>query len=204
LLEAVNLECVRGDRSLFRALSFTLQPGALLHLLGRNGAGKTTLLRTLCGLTHPAAGEIRWQGEDARDLGDDYRRVIAYVGHANGLHGELTAVENLMLEPSLSANSARDAAERALTQVGLVAYRNFPAKILSQGQKRRLALARLLIADKPLWILDEPFSALDVSSVETMIRLLDAHLARGGLVVLTSHQELTLDLRTLTHLHLDA
>ncbi len=204
MLEALNLECVRGDRSLFRALSFTLKPGALLHLLGRNGAGKTTLLRALCGLTRPAAGEIRWEGAPIRQLGDNYRRAIAYVGHANGLHGELTAIENLTLEPAAGDRAPHETAERALSRVGLAAYRNFPAKILSQGQKRRLALARLLIADKPLWILDEPFSALDSASVDTMLAILREHLAGGGLAVLTSHQELSFDAIPVARLQLDS
>jgi heme exporter protein A len=204
MLEAVNLECVRGDRSLFRPLSFTLGRGGLLHLLGRNGAGKTTLLRTLCGLTRPAAGEVRWDGADTRELGEDYRRTLAYVGHANGLHGELTPIENLRFDPAVDGQAADGAAERALGQVGLAAFRHLPSKVLSQGQKRRLALARLLLAERPLWILDEPFSALDVASVEVMMGILVGHLDRGGMVVLTSHQELALDIDSLLHLHLDA
>lgn len=204
MLEAVNLECVRGDRSLFRPLSFTLRPGGLLHLLGRNGAGKTTLLRALCDLTHPAAGMIRWDGADVRELGEDFRRVLAYVGHTNGLHGELTPVENLRLDPALDGQATDEVAGDALGRLGLSAFRGFPSKVLSQGQKRRLALARLLLGRRPLWILDEPFSALDVASVETMMGVLVEHLKTGGMIVLTSHQELELDIDSLLHLHLDA
>jgi heme exporter protein A len=203
MLQVENLECARGDRPLFRGLSFSVQPGQLLHILGRNGSGKTTLLRTLCGLTRPAAGQVRWNGADTRELGDDYRRALAYIGHTNGFHGELTPTENLRLDASLSKVTDGDTVEAALDRVGLSAYRRFPAKILSQGQKRRLALARLLLGNKPLWILDEPFSALDTGSVTVMMQILTGHLERGGLAVLTSHQDLSVEVRTLFHISLD-
>jgi heme exporter protein A len=204
MLQVENLECVRGDRPLFRGLSFSVQPGQLLHILGRNGSGKTTLLRTLCGLSRQAAGKIRWNGADTRELGDDYRRALAYVGHTNGFHGELTPIENLRLDASLGATTDGGAIEAALGRVGLSAYRRFPSKILSQGQKRRLALARLLLGEKPLWVLDEPFSALDTGSVAVMMEILSGHLERGGLAVLTSHQDLSVEVRTLFHITLDS
>jgi heme exporter protein A len=190
LLDVVNLSCARGDRTLFRGLSFALRPGELLHVTGPNGAGKTTLLRTLCRLTRPIEGKIRWNGSDVRKLGDDYRKQLAYVGHLNGIQGELTPAENLrsLLDRADESDVAR--IDAALQRTALDAYHEFPAKILSQGQKRRLALARLLVIERPLWVLDEPLAALDLRSVEIMTGVLSGHLERGGLVILTSHQTL--------------
>ena len=201
MLDIQNLECTRGDRILIRDLSFRLRAGELLHITGRNGSGKTTLMRTLCGLTLPYGGEIRWQGTPIRRLGEDYRRELAYVGHAHGFHGELTAVENLRVHACLAEGQTE--IEAALDRLGLSAQAGLPAKLLSQGQKRRLSLARLLVADRRLWILDEPFTALDVSSVRLVNDLILAQLARGGMVILTSHQELGLDYDRRTVLDLD-
>ncbi len=204
MLDVTNLECVRGDRPLFRGLSFAVRPGEMLHVVGANGSGKTTLLRTLCGLSQPAAGEIRWNNADIRELGDDYRAHLAYVGHLNGIQGELTARENLQTAGCLGGENEIAVIETALAQVDLTAYRDFPAKILSQGQKRRLALARLVLARKPLWILDEPFSALDTRSIGTMTALLSAHLATGGMIIITSHQDLTGEFKTVLSVKLDS
>ena len=196
MLEAVDLECVRGDRPLFSHFSFGLAPGELLHVRGRNGSGKTTLLRTLCGLTRPAAGEVRWNGADIHALGDEYRGQLTYVGHSNGIQGELTPEENLRVDVSLSSNTDTTLVRATLERLGLSAYHHFPAKVLSQGQKRRLALARLFVQKKSLWILDEPLSALDVSSVTLMTELLVDHLARGGMIVMTSHQEIEVETKS--------
>ena len=196
MLEAVDLECVRGDRPLFSHFSFGLAPGELLHVRGRNGSGKTTLLRTLCGLTRPAAGEVRWNGADIHALGDEYRGQLTYVGHSNGIQGELTPEENLRVDVSLSSNTDTTLIRATLERLELAAYHHFPAKVLSQGQKRRLALARLFVQKKSLWILDEPLSALDVSSVTLMTELLVEHLARGGMIVMTSHQEIEVETRS--------
>ncbi len=201
MLDIQNLECTRGDRTLIRDLSFRLDAGELLHIAGRNGSGKTTLMRTLCGLTLPYGGEVRWQGTPIRKLGEDYRRELAYVGHAHGFHGELTTVENLRLHACLAEGQTK--IESALDRLGLTPQAGLPAKLLSQGQKRRLSLARLLVADRRLWILDEPFTALDVSSVRLVNDLILAQLSRGGMVILTSHQELGLDYERRTVLDLD-
>jgi heme exporter protein A len=189
LLEVINLACARGDRNLFEGLNFALRPGELLHILGANGSGKTTLLRTLCGLTRPADGVIRWQGSTIRELGDDYRAELAYVGHTNALQGELTPAENLRAAAGLGAAASEHDIERALERFNLSALRSFPAKVLSQGQKRRLGLARLALLGRRLWIMDEPFAALDTHSIALVTELLAGHLAQGGLVALTSHQE---------------
>ena len=196
MLEAVDLECVRGDRPLFAHLSFSLKPGELLHVTGANGSGKTTLLRALCGLTHVHAGEIRWNGTAIQHLGDDYHAQLAYVGHSNGIQGDLTPAENLRVAMSLSGNNNAEQVDSALKRLGLAAYHRFPSKILSQGQKRRLALARLMVEHKPLWILDEPLSGLDVGSVSLMTTILLDHLAQGGLIVITSHQEIHVQAKT--------
>jgi heme exporter protein A len=204
LLDVSNLSCARGDRTLFRGLSFALGAGELLHVTGRNGSGKTTLLRTLCGLTRALEGEIRWGGANVRTLGDEYRAQLAYVGHLNGIQGELTPPENLRASVEWAGGASHERIEAALERVALEAYHEFPAKILSQGQKRRLALARLLVMARPLWVLDEPLSALDVHSVEVMTGVLAAHLNGGGMIVLTSHQALDVEARTLRMLSLDS
>ncbi|BAV33220.1 cytochrome C biogenesis protein CcmA [Sulfuricaulis limicola] len=200
MLEAVDLECVRGDRPLFSRLSFSLKPGELMHVTGVNGSGKTTLLRTLCGLTRAHAGEIRWLGNAIHKLGDDYRAQLAYIGHANGIQGDLTPVENLHVATSLSGDADHARIGTTLERLGLAAYHHFPSKILSQGQKRRLALARLLVEHKPLWILDEPLSGLDVDSVALMTNILIEHLSQGGMIVITSHQEIDVDTKSILHI----
>ena len=200
MLEVVKLACARGDRPLFRDLSFALQPGELLHVRGENGSGKTTLLRTLCGLSQPAAGEIRWNSRRIQDLPEEYREQLCYIGHGNAIHGDLTPVENLQFEACLGAE-VRIEAKPALESEGLGRVANLPAKLLSQGQKRRVALARLTVLTRALWVMDEPFTALDVRAVGRLLATLARHLDRGGLCILTSHQEVTVadwPVRTLT------
>ncbi|MHB8453655.1 MAG: cytochrome c biogenesis heme-transporting ATPase CcmA [Acidiferrobacterales bacterium] len=191
LLEIENLTCTRGDRPLFQGLSFTLEHGEILHIQGANGSGKTTLLRTICGLSQPAEGQIRWQGTPINHLADDYRDQLCYIGHANGIQGDLSTAENLRFGACISGAGAHADIGASLEQVGLTHAARLPAKLLSQGQKRRLALARLLVSAKPLWILDEPYTALDIRSVSLMNGQLAAHLAAGGMVIITSHQELS-------------
>ena len=166
MLEVVDLACERGERRLFNNLNFALQTGELLYVHGANGSGKTTLLRTLCGLALPAAGEVRWNGAEIRRLGDEYHDRMMYIGHLNGIKDELTAFENLRVSGRMRGDA--DDEERALAalhRLELDACTELPGKELSQGQRRRLALARLLLDDSALWILDEPFNALDVKSV---------------------------------------
>ena len=200
MLEVVKLACARGDRPLFRDLSFALKPGELLHIRGENGSGKTTLLRALCGLSQPATGEIRWNSRRIQDLPEEYREQLCYIGHGNAIHGDLTPVENLQFEACLGAED-RIEAKPALESEGLGRVASLPAKLLSQGQKRRVALARLTILTRALWVLDEPFTALDVRAVGRLLATLARHLDRGGLCILTSHQEVTVadwPVRTLT------
>lgn len=203
LLQTVDLECTRGDRPLITQLSFALSAGELLHVAGSNGSGKTTLLRALCGLSRPSAGEVRWQGASIRALGEAYRRCLAFVGHSDGIQGELTASENLRVTVRLSGDNEKQV-QQALACLGLAPASELPAKLLSQGQKRRLALARLLAAPRVLWILDEPFSGLDARSAATLHELLAEHLAAGGLVVITSHQDHDWRATTVRRIDLDS
>ncbi len=185
-----GLSCMRGDKTLFAGLSLDLAPGEALHVRGPNGLGKTTLLRALCGLSRPVRGEIRWRGEKVSDLGEDFTAEVAYVGHLNGIQGDLTASENLRLAGRIFTRRGEEGlgARDALERVGLRAQSERPARHLSQGQKRRLALARLLVLRRPLWVLDEPFTALDVASVASLSSLIGEHMAEGGLALVVSHQ----------------
>ena len=189
MLEASNLECIRGERSLFAGVGFRLAAGEMLYLQGANGSGKTSLMRILCGLAHPAAGEVRWRGEPIGKLGEDYRRELCYLGHHNAIKEELTPLENLLTAAALADEPLdEDQALDALETLGLAGREDLACRYLSQGQKRRVALARLVSERRPLWLLDEPFVALDVAAVDLVAGLIGAHLQRGGLAVLTTHQ----------------
>jgi len=189
MLEAENLECVRGERRLFAGLGFRLEAGELLYLQGKNGAGKTSLLRMLIGLLPPEAGEIRWQGKAIRQQADEFRADLCYLGHLNAIKEELTPLENLLTTARLADETlSEDEAIDALEQVGLAGREDLACKYLSQGQKRRVALARLVKEKRPLWILDEPFVALDVAAVDWLAGIISGHLQRGGLAVMTTHQ----------------
>ncbi|MEK6662653.1 MAG: cytochrome c biogenesis heme-transporting ATPase CcmA [Pseudomonadota bacterium] len=189
MLEAAHLTCQRGERTLFTNLSFTLGAGELLQVAGPNGSGKTSLLKLLCGLSPPVAGEIHWQGAPAR--GEDFRRHLFYLGHQHAVKEELSALENLHISTDLAGEPLTDEeALDALERMGLAGREHLPAKVLSQGQKRRVALARLLVSKAPLWILDEPLTALDVGAVDLIQSRLAEHLAHQGMVVVTTHQAL--------------
>lgn len=204
MLEASNLECVRGEKSLFRGLNFRLGAGGCLMVQGANGSGKTSLLRMLCGLAQPADGEIRWDGEPIGKLAEDYRGELLYCGHAGAVKDELTALENARISATLAGTPVgEEAARQALRQLGLKGREDLPARVLSAGQKRRVALSRLLLEKRKLWVLDEPLTALDKTAVTNLCGVIDAHLAGGGLAVLTSHQDLPLAAGRIEHLRLD-
>jgi len=192
MLETTGLACERGGVRLFADVALQLRPGGLLRLRGANGTGKTTLLRTLAGLTRPAEGSVRWNG---LEVDAEFRRQMLFIGHAPALKDELTVLENLAFSLRLSAVAATDVEIRgALEHLGVARLANLPARYLSQGQRRRAALARLpLSMGIPLWLLDEPFAALDVEGIDRLAELCSAHLAGGGMLVLTSHQDVDID-----------
>jgi heme exporter protein A len=192
MLQASRLECIRGDRKLFSGISFTLKPGGILHLEGANGAGKTSLLRIVLGLAPPESGDVRWNDTPIRALGEEYRRELAYCGHSTALKDDLSAIENTLATAALAGRSLdRGAALAALDRAGIAAATaGLPVRSLSQGQKRRVALARLPQSGAKLWALDEPFAALDAGGVDWLRKLLEAHVAAGGLALVTSHQAL--------------
>ncbi len=191
MLQGSNLVCVRGDRRLFKDINFSLEAGGIMRVTGPNGSGKTSLLRMLCGLSRPEHGEIRWRGKSVRSLGGGYYGDITYLGHLGGAKDDLTALENLRISCALAGTEVTEqVAIDALQHIGLGGRELLPVKVLSQGQKKRVALARLLIGKTVLWILDEPLVALDTSAVGMIKEILEQHLARGGMVVMTTHQEI--------------
>lgn len=193
MLEAIHLGCVRGDRRLFRDLNFSLEPGSLLELRGPNGSGKTSLLRILCGLATPAEGEVRWNGTNIRRLHEEYFASLAYIAHLNGIKDELTALENLLVaQRSAGRLPSKIEAEAALDRVGLSRQRNLATRFLSAGQRRRLALTRLLTSKATLWILDEILASLDDDGVRIAREVIDVHLEEGGVAIVTTHQDLKL------------
>ncbi|WP_306602825.1 cytochrome c biogenesis heme-transporting ATPase CcmA [Azonexus sp.] len=203
MLEADNLECVRGERRLFAGLGFRLEAGELLYLQGRNGAGKTSLLRMLIGLLPPENGEIRWRGELIDEAGEAFRADLCYLGHLNAIKEDLTPLENLLSAARLAGLTlCEDDAIDALEQVGLAGREDLACKYLSQGQKRRVALARLVVDRRPLWILDEPFVALDVAAVDWLAGIISGHLQRGGMAVMTTHQLVAIPAGTVRELRI--
>jgi heme exporter protein A len=191
MLEVKNLACVRGDHQLFSGLSFSLGAGELMQVQGENGSGKTTLLRTLCGFMRPEEGQIFWRGQNVRELGEEFNAEMIYLGHHNAIKDELNALENLQISAGLAGCAADEkTALAALRRMGLRRREHLPVKVLSQGQRRRVALSRLLIGNAHLWILDEPLAALDVGAVELMQELIGEHLSKGGMAIFTTHQPL--------------
>lgn len=191
MLEVSNLACSRGDHRLFSGLSFALYPGQIMQVQGANGSGKTSLLRTLCGFLAPDEGVITWHGRDMHDLGEEYYAELLYLGHLNAIKDELSALENLRISAGLSGVELDEKEVlAALRRMGLRGRERLPTKVLSQGQRRRVALARLLVSDARLWILDEPLAALDVGAVALIQELIAEHLARQGMVIFTTHQPL--------------
>jgi heme exporter protein A len=172
-------------------LNFQLNLGQIMQVQGANGSGKTSLLRTLCGFLMQDEGEIAWRGQKIRDLAEDYHGEILYLGHLNAIKDELSALENLRISAGLSGvELEQKEALAALRRLGLRGREMLPTKVLSQGQRRRVALARLLVSDAKLWILDEPLTALDVGAVSLIQELIAEHLARQGMVIFTTHQPL--------------
>ncbi len=193
-LQAHQLTCMRGERRLFRGLDFDISAGDALRVDGANGSGKTSLLRILCGLSQPIEGEVRWHGRSIRQLREEFCRNLIYLGHANSVKDDLLAWENIVVASTLSGNPVTQVdAVSALKQLGLGRAVSLPTRALSQGQRKRVALARLQLSTAtPLWILDEPFTALDQNSVSALCGTINRHLDNGGMLVYTTHQEIDL------------
>lgn len=194
MLSVSQLTCAKGQRILFRHLEFTLQGGQWLHVAGDNGSGKTSLLRLLCGLARPLEGMVQWQGKPLDDDLEAFHRELLYVGHSGGLKDELTPLENLHLSLEMEGFSpSPQTIIGALNQFGLLEREHLAVRHLSAGQKRRVLLARLLLRPASLWILDEPFNALDVKACAFLLDQLQKHLRAGKLAVLTSHHPIELE-----------
>lgn len=193
LLEVKKLGCVRGDRRLFSGLDLSLPAGTFLQVTGPNGSGKTSLLRILCGLLAPAEGEIRWQGENIRSLDEHYFTSVTYLGHRHGVKDELSGIENLRISNALNGVTvSKERAREVLTRMGLAGRESLPARLLSEGQRRRVALARLLTCNTKLWLLDEVMTSLDKGAVGLIRSLIEEHLADGGITIVATHQDLEL------------
>ena len=193
-LSVHDLACARGDRLLFKGMNFSVKAGEMLLVQGGNGQGKTSLLRLLTGLARPEAGEIRWCDEPIQRQREVFHGAMMYLGHANGVKDDLNPVENLRFADGLQGRAFEEARGVAmLERLGLGRCLDLPCRVLSFGQRRRVALAALLLAGATLWILDEPLTGLDVHAVALMEGLIRDHLAAGGMVVATTHQALNLE-----------
>jgi heme exporter protein A len=199
LLQTRNLSCMRNDRLLFGRLNIGLEAGQMLVVEGPNGCGKTSLLRILTGLRMADGGEVLWRGEAIDRLAGDYFEQVNYVGHHDGVKHELSCLENLRLARAMGVPS-QQGLDDVLDQVNLYAYGETEVGSLSAGQKRRLALGRLLATDALLWILDEPFTSLDKASMALFSGVFEQHLQRQGVIVMTSHHDISLPAQSLQRL----
>ncbi|MCV6610661.1 MAG: cytochrome c biogenesis heme-transporting ATPase CcmA [Amphritea sp.] len=191
-LKIENLFCERDERILFDQLCFDVEAGEVVQIEGQNGSGKTTLLRILSGLSRNFEGEIYWQGEPVQECAESFRESLLYFGHQPGVKAVLTPEENLRWYASMHPTIDLSKLDYALARVGLTGYEDAPCHTLSAGQNRRVSLARLYLSSAPLWILDEPFTAIDKRGVAEKEALIEEHAAQGGTVILTTHHELAI------------
>ena len=194
-LNATELTLFRGDRCLFKELSFALNPGELLLLEGRNGSGKTSLLRAIAGLLELESGAIHWDGSPVSQESQIFQNSLVWMSHKVGFKGDLTLVENLQYESKLRLQSTADF-DDTLKQLNLGKLRRLPMRSLSAGQQRRVALARMLMSSAPLWMMDEPVSNLDSEGRELVVHLLRKHLGSGGMAIVAAHRDINLDVPT--------
>ena len=194
-LQTHQLACVRGERQLFADINLDVEAGNVFRIVGSNGTGKTSLLRMLCGLSIPASGEVRWNKKNIRQNREEYNQQLTYLGHASAIKDDLFAWENVVVAATLSGKSIseNDACD-ALAQLGMEQAVDLPARVLSQGQRKRVALARLRFClHTPLWILDEPFVALDKAAIMQLQMMMNDHLRSDGMIIFTTHQEVELN-----------
>lgn len=203
VLSGHELVCYRGDHCLFTDMKFEVHSGQLLLIEGANGSGKTSLLKLIAGLRMPDEGSIQWDGHAIATMGSDYRQCLAYVGHQDGVKRELTVFENLKLLQRL-LSQGQQAVDKILQDLKLEIYRDSLVGVLSAGQRRRIALARALYSQARLWVLDEPFTALDKFTTEFVEQAFQDHMNSGGIVVVTSHQKLNLANADIQHLKIAA
>jgi heme exporter protein A len=188
----------RGDRHVLKGVSLSLAPGELLHIRGPNGSGKTTLLRVACGLLRPEQGEVRWGGAAISKVRLEYQAMLAYASHEPALKGDLTALENLHFAVGLKRLLSRDELRASLEQTGVAGCADLPARVLSAGQRRRVAMARVLAMGAAIWLLDEPFTNLDTAGVDLLSALIRDHVGRGGAVLVAAHQTLNVGMDSLS------
>jgi len=188
-----NVHVWRGDRHVLKGVSLTLRPRQLLHIRGPNGTGKTTLLRVVCGLLRPELGLVWWLGNSIASVRGEYQAALAYASHEPALKADLTALENLRFAVGLKRRVTADELRASLGRTGVAACADLPARVLSAGQRRRVAMARVLAMSASLWLLDEPFTNLDAAGTELVSGLLHEHVLRGGLALVVAHHDLKLD-----------
>ena len=189
LLQTRELSCVKDDRWLFEGLNLDIDRGQILLVEGKNGSGKTSLLRILTGLSLPESGDVLWQGDPISEVGPDYYEQVNYVGHHDGIKRDLTCLENLRLIQAMGIPGDLDLDE-ALERVNLYRFGDNFVSTLSAGQKRRLAMARLIVTEARLWIMDEPFTSLDKASMALFQNMFEQHLEQGGIIIMTSHHDI--------------
>jgi len=191
-LAAEKIHVWRGERHVLRSVSFAVEAGRLLHVFGPNGTGKTTLLRVVCGLLRPESGQVAWGGRPIEGIREEYQLAMAYASHEAALKGDLTALENLRFAVGLKRRVEDGELRAVLDRTGVGACADLPTRVLSAGQRRRVAMARVLAMRAALWLLDEPYTNLDVRGAEVMSRLLEEHVAAGGIALVVAHHALSL------------